>query len=599
MPTRTCSPSSSATVRLALEHPQLIHDGFTIDLDDAERGTVRQPAAIVKAAGTPADLTRSAPGLDADRDAILALAASSPDASGDRRGTRRPTCRSPASRSSSSRPCSPAPHGTTMLTDLGARVIKVEPLAGDRIRMILPFPESGGLKVMQGKESIAVDLTTDDGVALIRQVAATADVVVQGYRAGAMTQARPRLRVGEADQPERHLRQRAGLRRRRPVRQEAGVCAEHRRRLGHPARQRRPDGRGARRPHDRADPGRRPPAVGGECDGQRPGRRLRRARRRRRRSCSGSPLATSAPAGRSCSARCSTPVATRCRRRRSPTPGAPKEPAPDAELRGLGSLYRIYDAADGYVFLAAPTAGEWAGLADALAPYADLAGDARFADAGSAHRAHTRALIETLSSVFAQKSAAEWERELLATGVGLRRRHHRPRSRTCCSTTRSVGPVVTSPMSCTPRSTSTPGCRRTSSSRARPPRRCRAVINGEQTDAILAELGKSARRDRRPARPQGRRADMTGALDDLGGRVALVTGGGQGIGRATCVALAERGADVAFSFRRDVAEAEQTVTAIEAHGRRALAIQADMGDGDQVIGMVSARRPSSVRSRCW
>ena len=46
---------------VALEHPQLIHDGFTIDLDDAERGRVRQPAAIVKAARTPAELTHSAP----------------------------------------------------------------------------------------------------------------------------------------------------------------------------------------------------------------------------------------------------------------------------------------------------------------------------------------------------------------------------------------------------------------------------------------------------------------------------------------------------------------------------------------------------------
>ena len=79
-----------------------------------------------------------------------------------------------------------APHGTTMLTDLGARVIKVEPLAGDRIRNIISFPESGGLKVMQGKESIAIDLTTPEGLAIINDIASKVDVVVQGYRAGAM-----------------------------------------------------------------------------------------------------------------------------------------------------------------------------------------------------------------------------------------------------------------------------------------------------------------------------------------------------------------------------------------------------------------------------
>jgi 3-oxoacyl-[acyl-carrier protein] reductase len=77
---------------------------------------------------------------------------------------------------------------------------------------------------------------------------------------------------------------------------------------------------------------------------------------------------------------------------------------------------------------------------------------------------------------------------------------------------------------------------------------------------------------------------------DFAGRVALVTGGGQGIGRATCELLAECGADVAFSYRRDDAAAAEAVAAIESHGRRALAIQADMGDAEQVLGMVAHTR---------
>lgn len=74
------------------------------------------------------------------------------------------------------------------------------------------------------------------------------------------------------------------------------------------------------------------------------------------------------------------------------------------------------------------------------------------------------------------------------------------------------------------------------------------------------------------------------------GRAALVTGGGQGIGAATAVALAGEGADVAFSYRRDEQAAADTVAAIERHGCRALAIRADMGDADAVLAMVEQAR---------
>ena len=74
----------------------------------------------------------------------------------------------------------------------------------------------------------------------------------------------------------------------------------------------------------------------------------------------------------------------------------------------------------------------------------------------------------------------------------------------------------------------------------------------------------------------------------LGGRVALVTGGGRGIGRAIALALAEDGADVAVNYRRDEAAAKETVAAIEALGRRARAYAADVGSLDEGRAMVEA-----------
>jgi 3-oxoacyl-[acyl-carrier protein] reductase len=63
---------------------------------------------------------------------------------------------------------------------------------------------------------------------------------------------------------------------------------------------------------------------------------------------------------------------------------------------------------------------------------------------------------------------------------------------------------------------------------------------------------------------------------DLTGKVALVTGGARGIGRGIVLRLAGQGADVAFSYRGNADAAAATASDVEALGRRALAIQADV-----------------------
>lgn len=72
----------------------------------------------------------------------------------------------------------------------------------------------------------------------------------------------------------------------------------------------------------------------------------------------------------------------------------------------------------------------------------------------------------------------------------------------------------------------------------------------------------------------------------LVGRIALVTGGSRGIGRAISLALAEDGADIAVNFARDEAAAAETVEAIKALGRRAVAYRAAVESFDQDSDMV-------------
>jgi 3-oxoacyl-[acyl-carrier protein] reductase len=65
-------------------------------------------------------------------------------------------------------------------------------------------------------------------------------------------------------------------------------------------------------------------------------------------------------------------------------------------------------------------------------------------------------------------------------------------------------------------------------------------------------------------------------MSDTGTRVALVTGSSRGIGRACALALADDGCDVAVNYRRDAEAAQETVRAIEAKGRRAVAYRASV-----------------------
>jgi 3-oxoacyl-[acyl-carrier protein] reductase len=75
-------------------------------------------------------------------------------------------------------------------------------------------------------------------------------------------------------------------------------------------------------------------------------------------------------------------------------------------------------------------------------------------------------------------------------------------------------------------------------------------------------------------------------LSKLSDRVALVTGGGRGIGRAISLSLGREGADVAVNYTKHQAAAEEVVAELKGMGSRALAVAADVSQADQVQSMV-------------
>jgi len=68
----------------------------------------------------------------------------------------------------------------------------------------------------------------------------------------------------------------------------------------------------------------------------------------------------------------------------------------------------------------------------------------------------------------------------------------------------------------------------------------------------------------------------------LNGKIALVTGSGQGIGRATALRLAREGADIVVNYRSNADTAEATKTAIEELGRRCITIRANVSLEEEV-----------------
>jgi crotonobetainyl-CoA:carnitine CoA-transferase CaiB-like acyl-CoA transferase len=389
-----------------LDHPQMLHNGHVVTLEDPLVGPVRQVGPVATMERSPSHIFRSAPIL------------------GDHNERSTPT-RAPK-QTSVAAVASPLagvtivefgfffamPFGVALAASLGARVIKLEDATGDPIRMAFGG-YAGCAKVMEGKESLSIDLKSPEGRAIVEQVVKDADVFVLGFRSGVAE------RVGLDYETLRKVNPR--------------LVYVHSSGYG-------PDGPYSNRPmyaqtasatvgaFQRNSPHWMSPDVIGDFEV--PVLEALVAPRVR------------APAdgdGNAALAVCTSIVLGLLHQKRTGEgqlvwttmivgnayaysddfnsyAGKPALAETDPEFYGLGALYRLYETREGWIFLAAPLQSEWESLARSLG-LEDLLKDQRFVDPGS-RRANDDALSTVIGDSLHSRTAKDWEMLLTDAGVG-------------------------------------------------------------------------------------------------------------------------------------------------------------------------------------
>lgn len=410
LPLLEASPDVAFEVAVTSEeglfHPQIVHNGDAITVDDPTHGPIRQVGPVGHFEKTPIVVKRSAPALGEN--------------SGDLVPQEFPDGGSPA-------PVHPfagitvvefgcfyaMPYATAMLAALGARVIKIEDAAGDPFRTSFG-PDVASAKTTAAKESLSLDLRTAEGQAIAQQVVAQADAFVTGFRSGVadklglgydeLTQLNPRLLYVHAagygtDGPYAH----------RALYAQAAqtVAGSFGRQVGY-----------------WADPAQSQdfsvlelqalvlPRLNMLVDGDSDAALVLLAALalglyHQQRTGTGQFVRTSMIGGNAWAYSDDFCVYD----------GKPPIPLCDSEYYGTGALDRVYPASgDGWVFLAVRSDSEFSRLA-VLLGMPELAGDERFATR-AARAEHDDELVGLLTARFAEKPAAEWQAELSAVRVG-------------------------------------------------------------------------------------------------------------------------------------------------------------------------------------
>ena len=390
----------------AVDNLDMAANGDTITLHDPELGEVKQLGPIAHLRETPAAIAKPAPALG--------------EANGFQWRQRDdvPMMTTPNGAVPSGKPLAgltilefatiiATPIGVSMLADLGARVIKVEPIGGDPFREMGGGPLRGLLasKTNAAKESICINLKSPDGQALVADLIRQADAVVHNYRPGVPE------RLGIGYETAKSLNS-----------QIVWVSAN-----GYG-----PDAPGARRPSAHPIPGAvmggalyqagsaMPPAG---CESleeiREASRQLMRANEANPDPNTGLLVASATLLGLYAQQRYGVGQAIYVNMLTANAyansddflqyEGKPPRREVDGELYGTAPWYRLYEAKEGWVFLAAESPAEWAAFCTEAAPH--LA-EARTGTVDEA------ALTAALAAVFQTAAAKEWEARLTPQGVG-------------------------------------------------------------------------------------------------------------------------------------------------------------------------------------
>jgi crotonobetainyl-CoA:carnitine CoA-transferase CaiB-like acyl-CoA transferase len=379
----------------ALDHPQLRHTGDVRDIDDPRLGPTRQLGPLASFRAVPTSAAPAAPARTGDLMPLLrgitVLEMSTWIAT---------------------------PMATSLLAELGARVIKIEPLEGDPLRRY----GSTAMKTVQGKESIALDVKTPEGRAIVHALAARADVLAHNYRPGVPERLGIDAATLHAINPQLVHLYAASYGSTGPMSPlpafhvtAGAVCGGALAQCG---------GTGA--------PG--PDVALSDDELAWWSQRLSRANEAN--PDFNAALAAAAAivmalyatrrsgAGHAVETRMMASNAYTLSEHFIDYPGRPPRRFADADLHGLGACYRLYPARAGWVFLAAPSDREFRRLCAALGRE-ELADDERFRHAP--HRdANEDTLARILADALARCDADEWQRTLTAVGVACVRVNEGP-----------------------------------------------------------------------------------------------------------------------------------------------------------------------------